>query len=77
MASLPAVRASDDGQKNDEATATNMLLAIYEDELSQQATEPQPAQLERCRLLHQACRLLHQVCAKNQRPPGPWDCSCF
>ncbi|KAL3187897.1 hypothetical protein MRX96_000514 [Rhipicephalus microplus] len=35
MASLPAVRASDDGQKNDEATATNMLLAIYEDELSQ------------------------------------------
>ncbi|XP_075723606.1 uncharacterized protein LOC142765794 [Rhipicephalus microplus] len=34
MASLPTVRASDDGQKNDEATATNMLLEIYEDELS-------------------------------------------
>ncbi|XP_075725648.1 uncharacterized protein LOC142767568 isoform X4 [Rhipicephalus microplus] len=26
----------------------------------QQVTAPQPAQLERCRLLHQACRLLHQ-----------------
>ncbi|KAL3179550.1 hypothetical protein MRX96_037934 [Rhipicephalus microplus] len=35
MASLPAVRASDDGQKNDEATATNILLAIYEDDLSE------------------------------------------
>nr|XP_037285119.1 uncharacterized protein LOC119178060 [Rhipicephalus microplus] len=73
MASLPAVRASDDGQKNDEATATNMLLAIYEDELSQQATEPQPAQLERCRLLHQACRLLHQESEASR----PLDCSCF
>ncbi|KAH8039006.1 hypothetical protein HPB51_004826 [Rhipicephalus microplus] len=62
----------------DEATATNLPLAIYEDDSSepphshievmgQQATEPQPAQLERCRLLHQACRLLHQVCAKYIR----------
>ncbi|KAL3256058.1 hypothetical protein MRX96_017261 [Rhipicephalus microplus] len=39
----------------------------------QQATEPQPAQLERCRLLHQACRLLHQESEASR----PLDCSCF